>query len=430
MIYIHIVAEILSTVAESLILAWFIPRFTGEKIGRRWWAFAFPALQLGAQLYFNYRLKPGFNILPIAVSFVFAAAYAVVLNRKRIVWDIFGAVCFISVTVLTSSSLLSVFSLFTNNTAELMHGSHTEARLIYLVCVKIVQLGLCCLLVKLFNREKKSDPVGGIFAVLMTIETVFALSALVSIATSDEVTRTDTTILILCISLVLVNLLYFFIRQIQKLRKSDYELSLMKERIVYEEKRAEEANIIWNNIRKVRHDLNNHFTVLSAYLDDGDVEACKEYLSEISNTVSSMGKLLASGNSVLDYLINTKLSNLEDVKVLISGYIESFEDIKDSDMVCMLGNILDNAVEAVKRQEGDRQIELHFAKVNQNRIIVCKNTVASSVLETNKGLLTTKKDASSHGLGHKIVEETVKKYNGLIDYFEEDGMFGVQISIP
>ena len=43
---------------------------------------------------------------------------------------------------------------------------------------------------------------------------------------------------------------------------------------------------------------------------------------------------------------------------------------------------------------------------------------------------TSKSDPESHGLGHQIVENAVKKYGGWVNYFEKDGMFGVQITIP
>ena len=143
-----------------------------------------------------------------------------------------------------------------------------------------------------------------------------------------------------------------------------------------------------------------------------------------------MGDLIRSGNTVIDYLINSKLSNLEGVQVLIAGYVGNFKDVKDSDMVCILSNILDNAVEAVKNVSGSKRIELYFSKIKQNRLILCKNSVDGPVLDKNKELTSTKKDKLLHGFGHQIIESTVDKYGGFVGYFDENGMFGVQVSIP
>ena len=51
-------------------------------------------------------------------------------------------------------------------------------------------------------------------------------------------------------------------------------------------------------------------------------------------------------------------------------------------------------------------------------------------MKSNPKLKTTKGDAGGHGLGHKIVRETVEKYYGFVNYSEEDGMFCVQILLP
>ena len=103
---------------------------------------------------------------------------------------------------------------------------------------------------------------------------------------------------------------------------------------------------------------------------------------------------------------------------------------KYTHLTSIIGNILDNAVEAQENVTGIKRIELLFRMKNDNRVIICKNTVSESVLQTNKELRSTKKNRQDHGLGHKIVETILKKYDGWVDYFENDGMFGVQIMLP
>ena len=238
-------------------------------------------------------------------------------------------------------------------------------------------------------------------------------------------------VLILALILIFVNVaFYVMIRQIQKYNQSKYQLRLMEERMNAEKTRMEEAQTVWQNIRKTKHDLKNHFLVMSKQLEDGDVSACRAYMAKLADTVESMGDLIRSGNTVIDYLINSKLSGLQDVQVVTSGYVGDYADIEDVDLAAILGNILDNAVEAEKSVKGTKRIELSFLKKNENRIIILRNAIDSSVLQTNKELKSTKKSSEAHGLGHKIVESTVAKYHGMVDYFESDGMFGVEIILP
>ena len=147
-------------------------------------------------------------------------------------------------------------------------------------------------------------------------------------------------------------------------------------------------------------------------------------------SVESMGNLIRSNNSVLDYLINSKLSGLKETQIIISGTVSNFDDIEDTDLASVIGNILDNAVEAQEKITGTKRIELLFRMKNDNRVIICKNTIEKSVLKNNKELRSTKKNTDDHGLGHQIVETILKKYDGWVDYFETEDMFGVQIMLP
>lgn len=148
--------------------------------------------------------------------------------------------------------------------------------------------------------------------------------------------------------------------------------------------------------------------------------------------VENIGKLIKSQNSALDYLINSKLTTLTDTEIVVSGSIGDLTDIKESDLVCLIGNILDNAIEAIQalKVKTNKRIELLFMKQNSNRIFICKNSIEKSVLDNNKDLKTTKKSKEVHGLGTKIIAKIVSEYNGMVDYFEEFDMFGVQVILP
>jgi sensor histidine kinase regulating citrate/malate metabolism len=283
----------------------------------------------------------------------------------------------------------------------------------------------------IFKKEQIIDLKNALLSLLFTVATAFALGALIKISLLSFSAGVDLMILVLALILIFLNIiLYRMIHQVQLLLKNKYELSLIQEKMASEKSRLDEAAVIWDNVRRLRHDLKNHFTVLVGKLEDGDTDSCKKYLSELNQTVDSMGNLIRSGNAVIDYLINAKLSNLDNVQVLVSGYVGNYSDIEEIDLACILGNILDNAIEAQQSVKGEKRIELHFLYKNAARIIVCKNTVGGSVLKNNKDLLSTKDSSELHGLGHRIVETTVKKYGGIVDYYEDGEMFGVQILLP
>ena len=133
--------------------------------------------------------------------------------------------------------------------------------------------------------------------------------------------------------------------------------------------------------------------------------------------------------NIIDCLIDSKLSNLKDTEIIVSGFIDDLSDIKETDLASLIGNILDNAVEA-EEKVADKRIELHFFNQNDNRVIICKNSIERSVLADNKELKTSKKQKTGHGFGHQIIADIAAKYNGMSDFFEDNNMFCVQIILP
>lgn len=424
------IVEILATVADTVMLVWFIPKFLGVSPKSKLWTLLIPVLQLAVQLSFDW-LMPGFSLLPMIIMLLLVFAFAVALSPKTVWWDALSSVAYVSLMMLVSSLLFSIFTFFIDNMGEIMQGTNSMVRILHIVVAKLMLFSCYKLVLLLFKKEKGIETPNAILSLILTVGTAVALAALMKIAAVENTDVVNAPIFIIAFVISLINvILYLFIYQIQKLQKSKYELMLINERTALDKKQSEDANAIWNNIRKVRHDLKNHFSVIMGYLERGETDACHDYINGIQQTVESMGTLIRSGNSVIDYMINSKLSNLEGVQILISGCVGNFNDITDVDMVCILGNILDNAVEALQRGSGTKWLELHFSKIKQNRLIICKNSVSAPVLENNKSLLSTKRDSGAHGLGHQIIESTVKKYGGLVGYFEEDGFFGVEISIP
>lgn len=427
---INIAIEILATIIDAVFLAWFVSGLHSTSVWKKPKALIWVGLFLGYQIVADQVLHV-FDMVALIGVLLFALCYSISLSRKKYAWAIFVACLYLIVIMLSNSLVYSVFSMFIQNIDVAIYGTKSYLRVIYLLVCKLVQLAFFRLLLQMFKKEKTLDAKNGLLSFAFTIATAIGLGVLMKIALDNQVPGAEVVVFILAIILILLNLiLYIMIYQLQALLKSKYELRLIQDRMAFEKSRVDEASTIWNNIRQVKHDLKNHFAVMRGHLDEGDMDACKQYVSKLDATVDSMGNMIQSGNSVIDYLINSKLSNLDGVEVLISGYVGNYSDIDDVDLACILGNILDNAVEAQRTVSAEKRIELLFLRRKSSRIIICKNTVKESVLKNNEKLKSTKESPELHGIGHQIVESTVKKYNGLIDYFENGEMFGVQIVLP
>lgn len=427
---IHTIIEIIATISDVAFLAWFVSCYHSVSVWKKTRALIWVAIFLVYQLFVD-AVFPAFDMIALIGVVIVSVGYSITLQRKPLVKAIFAAFLYLIVIMLTGNLVYSVFSVAIDDIDVVIQGSDSYLRVIYLLVCKLMHFASYRLLLKIFGKDRTLDWKNGVLSFLFTIATAFALGFLMKLAVSNPSDEVEVLVLILAALLILMNvILYLMIYQVQSLLKSRYDLMLIQERMTSEKSRVEEVSLIWNNIRQVKHDLKNHFSVLKGHLNDGDIVSCQKFVSQLSGTIESMGNLIQSGNSVIDYLINTKLSTLDNVEVLISGYVGNYADIEDVDLACILGNILDNAIEAQDHVVSPKRIELLFLHKNSNRMIICKNTIKESVLQKNQKLKTTKESSELHGMGHQIVETTVKKYNGLIDYFEKDDMFGVQIVLP
>lgn len=426
--------EALATFSDVAYMVWFIPAFLHVSRLRdiKPYIYAVPALMLAFE-YSADLLLPGFDLLYLAGSIAFITIFAVMINmgRKSKFRALLAACIFTAVQMFSSSLVYAGLSFAVGDMDTVMQGESGVPRIIYLIVCFASRFVIYKLILSAFSYNDPLDRKNGVTVSLYTFISVIALGFLMKLAVENESVN-DIDILALLLSVVAATLVsYFMVYQVQVSQRREYEYKLLAERASFAQTSADDARFIWDNIRKVRHDLKNHLSVVSAKLNSGDTDGCNEYINTLTETVNSFGNIISTNNSVIDYLINSKLSRQDKIKITVFGYVGDYSDIDDADLACILGNVIDNAVEAEQKiDEENRRIELHFLSRNQTRIIVCKNTISESVLKSNPKLRTTKGDAGGHGLGHKIVRETAEKYYGFVNYSEEDGMFCVQILLP
>ena len=426
---INLMVEILATATDAVFMVWFAVRFQGYRLREKPWAWIWWVVFFCYQVFIDHFCQT-FELLPVLGVLAITLGCALMVDYKKKVWAVFTAFLYTTVIMLFSSLVFATFSMLGLG-ENVAFGANTYQRVLYILLSKLIHLAAYRLLLFLFKKDRTLDWKNACLSFSFAIATALGLGFLMKLATENQNPAFDGALVVLAVILIVLNLiLYVMIYEIQSLLKKQYGLMLIQERMMFEKSRMDEATVIWHNIRKVKHDLQNHFSVMTSQLDAGDVSACKQYMSKLHDTVENMGSLIRSGHAVIDYLINSKLSNLDNVEVLVSGYVGNYGDICDVDLSCILGNILDNAVEAQSTVVGEKRIELHFLRQNSNRVIICKNTIHESVLEQNRKLHSTKPLPDEHGLGHQIVENTVRKYGGMIDYFESGDMFGVQIMLP
>lgn len=375
-------------------------------------------------------LLPGFNTLSTIIFLALYISYALIISQKKYIRAVISAVIFEVVLALLSSFIYFIISLIINDFDSALQGSENYVRYIFLILHKVSLFTVSTLILRLFKADTSLDIKNGLLTFGFSCTTIVGLAATMYISAVTVNEKVQLFSLIITFAFMVANVfLYILISQILKLQQEKYKVKILEDKLSFERARYNDSAAIWSNIRNIQHDIKQHLTIIKNQVDNKEYDDCQSYLQKLLPSVENIGSIIKSDNKIIDYMVNSKLSNLKDTQIIVSGSIGDISDIDELDLACLFGNILDNAIEATEKTE-EKRIELLFLRQNSNRVIICKNTVNESVLKNNKQLKTTKKLQSTHGLGTSIVAKIVKKYHGIVEYFEEFDMFGVQIVLP
>lgn len=214
----------------------------------------------------------------------------------------------------------------------------------------------------------------------------------------------------LCLIVVLVSLLTnVLFRQYQK----DIN-KILENQVQIQLRHYEKSEKINTEIRRFRHDYNNHMNCMKSLVQSGRYDELMDYINNISDAFPQSGFLYNTGNYIADAILTDKLENARKngTNISFKGIISP--SINNTDLCIILGNILDNAVEACEKIDGEKEISVFGGYQHGYFILIAKNPISCHVQTENGIPATTKPDTAYHGFGLQNVESVVKKYDGIM----------------
>ena len=183
-------------------------------------------------------------------------------------------------------------------------------------------------------------------------------------------------------------------------------------------------------VRAIRHDIKLHLAAINGYAVKIKADEITDYIAPLLDGIGQTETYSNTGNTAIDSIINFKLKNAKheniqlDIRLLVSPVI----NIETSDIAAILGNLLDNALEAVAKVE-KKKIKLDIEYSRQTLFIQAENTFDGIVNyeASKKKRLSTRKTGGEHGHGLKNIQRAIERYNGHMNITHEDNIFSVTI---
>ncbi|MCI9174288.1 MAG: sensor histidine kinase [Lachnospiraceae bacterium] len=222
--------------------------------------------------------------------------------------------------------------------------------------------------------------------------------------------------------------------------------------------RLEEAEDFYGSIRKARHEMKNHMVNLRGLAVAGNYQEAQQYMAKLEETMEALDYQFATGNPVTDVVINDRYRKAAALGIdfQVNFHYGARDGIPVFDMGILLGNLLDNALEACERmEEGRRFVRLSLRRKNHFLLIEVENSFDGIVRwekkspvpatrKTGSGLTETeglqmsrnvsaKKGPEAdfqemeHGIGLTNVEEIAERYLGVMDIKIKENVFQVVV---
>ena len=201
------------------------------------------------------------------------------------------------------------------------------------------------------------------------------------------------------------------------------------------EKQVREIQNMYRQIRGWRHDYRNHIQNMKIWLGKGDLEKISGYLDQLSDDLDNVDTVIKTGNVMADAILNSKLGVAEklNIRLSVKANVPEGLPMSDVELCSVLGNMLDNAVEACSAlPEEKRFMRVYIGKLKGQMYLSVQNS-AGEVRKEKGAYLSTKENSAAeplHGYGLFRIDRVVKKYGGYVNRQNEDGVFATELMIP
>lgn len=236
---------------------------------------------------------------------------------------------------------------------------------------------------------------------------------------------------------VLVVLVVIFSLTAYNILITQYETEA-EERLLEEQNEAYRKQVDYvtlndESVRAIRHDMKNHIITIKRMVDRKEYSKLALYVSEMAEHAEVFDEYMDTGNLELDAIINSKKSEMDRYKINFDSDIVIPEKLTVSgyDMAVIVGNMLDNAICAVKElDESQRCINLYMRYARETLYIQQSNQYKGSITIGENNLpVTAKEDKNLHGIGIRNISKTVEKYDGKLKIAAQDNWFNMDIEI-
>ena len=185
--------------------------------------------------------------------------------------------------------------------------------------------------------------------------------------------------------------------------------------------------------RQISHEYKNQIACIQSLVERSEYEELQKYLEQIRGEVLHDLDQIDTNHAIVNAVLNAKYQEAVSRSIVVICRVNDLSGLSmdSSDLVILLSNLLNNAIEACERYQGERIIKIKCIIEDDEFIFSVRNTYDGKLKKIGKNLFTIKKkESESHGFGLKNVIQTIEKNNGYYAIEHTDEEFYISVVIP
>ena len=414
---------------EALCCGIFLNMFLEQRYPARWLKSLSVFLLTGVFLFWALITQTGGHYVFRSIGIIISIAlFAVIFYTGKWLLKIFLSFIFYAILFCVDYLGLILVDLLLDS-ADL---SNSVIQVILVLLCKTVLFVIVLILDYFWKREKELDVKKSEWILMISFPMMTVVIMLVMLLSFQQ-KNNSFGYLTVSFGMVSINLVMFVLLKYISAREKQYnQMKILQERNKEKMQAYYEFSKDYAQKKRMVHDYNNQIHCIQGLLRQNKYREAEEYADKLTEILIDGREVIDVNNTVLNVVLNQKyrLAKSKDIALYFQVNDLSGLWMKEQDVVILLSNLLDNAIEACEKLDCNKVIRLKLVKEKQQMVLSVQNPVAVPVEIKNNDIQTGKGDKKNHGIGLKNIQMVLDKYGGIGRIRCDKGWFYYTAVIP
>lgn len=429
------VFEITVNLLQSIYFVGFFLLFLGGKFSTRKNIILlsiFIALNFAFLTYFTYN-QPNIVMLDMFIGIILYEIYCITCLKGELAIKLILPFIVSLINTIISYGFVYSSSIISGVTFEELITKSSLFRYLFVILANLTTMVVLFIMwrtkAKAYSLKKVSNVIAFVAIPLLAMMILY-ITMYVMILTNFQ---SNIIILLSIISvsmIVIAGIVWFMIARINKDNEIKTKLLLSEQKANLYKQNIISSNSQIETIKLLKHDMKNNISCIDALIEEENYDEAHNICHSLTNKYTSIGTIVNTENYLLNAVLNVEIEKAKSygipVKLSITNDLKMFKN--SSDIISLIGNILDNAISYLsKNKVKNNEINFSTGYEGSYSVIKCRNNILDSVLFNNPSLKTDKKDKDNHGKGTTIINSIAHKYNGDVIIKERNKEFIITV---